>query len=278
MNIITRYHILRRLATKTVIYILFLLGPQIYPNEKKQADEEAGKTYSAPIVGEIEREKSGFEMVFVAGGDYIMGGNDDVNDGGAPELRVADECPHLVTVSNFFIGKYEVTQADWLEIMGTNPSKLKGHDDYPVDQVSWYDVQEFIKVLNLKYSENYRLPTEEEWEFAARGGLNSPNYMYAGSDKVEEVAWFADNSDNKTHSVGMLKPNELGIYDMSGNIWEWCSNVKLPYPCDNIGKRFDSAVCRGGTYANSATSVRVRDRNGRDKQTRLPTLGFRLAK
>jgi len=144
--------------------------------------------------------------------------------------------------------------------------------------VSWNDVQEFIEKLKLKYQENYRLLTEEKWEFAARGGLKSQSYMYAGSNMVAEVAWFDGNSVGTSHPVGTLKPNELGIYDMSGNIWEWCSNVKLPYPCDDIGKQFDVAVLRGGTYANRVNSVRVRDRNGRDKNTRLHTLGFRLAK
>ncbi|MBT29298.1 MAG: sulfatase-modifying factor protein [Thalassobius sp.] len=225
-----------------------------------------------------EKRKSGFEMIDVQGGEYIMGGNDDVDDGGPSAMRIADECPHKVTVKDFSIGKYEVTQADWIEIMGSNPSKQEHCNDCPVEQVSWNDIQEFIKKANLKYGENYRLPTEEEWEFAAKGGAKSKSFMYSGSNNPEEVAWFADNSEGKAHPVGMLKPNEIGIYDMSGNIWEWCSNAKTPYPCDNLGKAFDSKVLRGGSFSHRVSSVRLRDRNGRDPSMQLPTLGFRLAK
>ena len=219
-------------------------------NEEHQTEGNSGNTYNAEK-GKAKREKSGFEMVFVEGGDFVMGGDDDVDDGGAPELRIADECPHPVTIRDFYIAKYEVTQADWVEIMGANPSKIKDCEDCPVDQVSWQDVQDFINKLNLMYSENYRLPTEEEWEFAARGGVNSQNYTYAGSNRAEEVAWFAENSVGKTHPVGMLKPNEIGIHDMSGNIWEWTSNFKVPYPCDTLGKSLDSRVLRGGNVQES---------------------------
>ncbi len=228
----------------------------------------------------IEKDRSGFKMVFVKGGEYIMGGNDIVNDGGRPELRIADECPHPVTVKDFYIGKYEITQGDWIEIMGNNPSEPNDCIDCPVNQISWEDIQEFIKKVNSKYSEEYRLPTEEEWEFASKGGLKSKGFVYSGSNDVNEVAWFSNNSENKPHPVGMLKPNELGIYDMSGNIWEWCSNSKKPYPCDNINKelKFESKILRGGTFGNTAQSVRVIDRNGRGTSLRLQTLGFRLAK
>lgn len=222
--------------------------------------------------------KSGFEMVFVKGGNYIMGGNDQIDDGGPLEMRVADECPHPANVDDFYIAKYEVTQSDWVEIMGSNPSNIKDCDDCPVVQVSWEDVQEFIQKLNDKYDEAFRLPNEEEWEYAARGGTKSRGFLYSGGNDVDEVAWFENNSTGTSHPVGMLKPNEIGIYDMSGNIWEWCSDPKIPYPCDDLGKVFESKVLRGGTYRNRATSVRVRDRNGRESSMRLPTLGFRLAK
>ena len=216
-------------------------------------------------------------MVFVKGGEYTMGGYDMVNDGGVPERRMADECPHTVRVEDFYIGKYEVTQSDWKEIMGTIPGGSADCGDCPVNEVSWNDIQEFIKKLPAKFAENYRLPSEQEWEFAAKGGVKSNDFMYSGSDRVHEVGWFADNSGEVLHPVGMLQPNELGIYDMSGNIWEWCSDFKTPYPCDFIGKTFDSRVLRGGTYRHSKQSLRVRDRNGRDPSMRLPTLGFRLA-
>ena len=215
-------------------------------------------------------------MVPVQGGSFTMGGHDRFNDGGPPGS--ADECPHTVTDEDFSIGKYEVTQADWFAVMGTNPSYFTGNPECPVEMVSWHDVQEFIRKLNAKSGEKYRLPTEEEWEFCARGGVKSRGYRYAGSDKPGDVAWFSENSERKSHPVGKLSPNELGIYDMSGNIWEWCSDFKTPYPCDETGKKFQVPVLRGGTWASTEDSIRTLDRNGRDPHLRLHTLGFRLAK
>jgi formylglycine-generating enzyme required for sulfatase activity len=162
--------------------------------------------------------------------------------------------------------------------MGTYPGKHEDCAECPVEQVSWDDIQEFISKLNSMNNEDYRLPTEEEWEFAARGGIKSKNYIYAGSNDAREVAWFEENSGSRSHPVGELKPNELGLYDMSGNIWEWISNSKKPYPCDDIGKVFESKVLRGGSFSHRKSSVRVKDRNGRISSMRLPTLGFRLAK
>lgn len=235
-------------------------------------------------LGQIRKDYflNGFEMVPVKGGTFLMGGMDIVTTSGPREtdLEHSDECPHSVTLKNFYIGKYEVTQAEWSEIMGDNPSHFKGNYRNPVEQVSWEDIQVFIVKLNTKYSEHFRLPTEEEWEFAARGGLQSKNFRYVGSNNANDVAWWAGNSGGRPHPVGALAPNELGIYDMSGNIWEWCSDWKIPYPCDTKGKSFVNAsrVLRGGTFANDSASVRVRDRNGRGVSLRLPTLGFRLAK
>lgn len=226
---------------------------------------------------EAVQAKSGLEMVAVAGGRFVMGGADVADDGGPPGARLADECPHEVNVPAFSMGKYEITQADWVKIMGAIPSGLVRCDDCPVSRISWHEVQDFIQRLNLRSGKRYRLPTEEEWEFAARGGVRDHAYTYAGSDRAEEVAWFAGNSGGVSHPVGMLAPNELGLYDMSGNIWEWTNTNKAPYSCDPAGKVFEIAVLRGGTYANRVSSVRVRDRNGRDRDMRLDTLGFRLA-
>ena len=230
----------------------------------------------------LTSKTNGFEMISIKGGTFVMGGTDMVNDGGPIELNplTGDECPHTVTVKDFSIGKYEVTQVQWKEIMGDNPSYNKSIDNNPVENVSWADVQIFIDKLNAKYSESFRLPTEQEWEFAAKGGLHSKNFRYAGSNNANEVAWWEGNSQGKPHPVGTLKPNELGIYDMSGNIWEWCSDWKMPYPCNPEGKDFTniSRVLRGGTYASDSNSVRARDRNGRNIYLQLRTLGFRLAK
>lgn len=154
------------------------------------------------------------EMVYVQGGTFQMGSN----------YGESDEKPvHSVTLDDFYIGKYEVTQAQWRAVMGSNPSRFKG-DSLPVEMVSWNEVQEFIKRLNAKTGKTYRLPTEAEWEYAARGGNRSKGYKYSGSNKIKDVAWYIGNSGYKTHPVGTRKPNELGVYDMSGNVCEWCQD------------------------------------------------------
>ena len=150
------------------------------------------------------------------------------------------------SIKGFFIGRYEVTQAQWQSIMGSNPSYFKG-DSLPVEMVSWNDVQEFLEKLNEKTGRSYRLPTEIEWRYAAKGGTNNDTCEYAGSNNVEEVAWYWENSDKRTHTVGIKKPNSLGIYDMSGNVWEWCQDLwESPYH-----------VYRGGSWGDKALHCRV---------------------
>ena len=172
-----------------------------------------------------------------------------------------DEKPtHSVTLSSFYIGKYEVTQALWKAVMGSNPSKWKG-DNLPVEQVSWDDCQTFIRKLNALTGKNFRLPTEAEWEFAARGGNNSRGYKYAGSNNIGDVAWYDDNSGSKTHVVGTKSPNELGIYDMSGNVWEWCQDWFGSYSSASQTNPTGASsgsyrVLRGGCWFNYARSCR----------------------
>jgi len=196
-----------------------------------------------------------------------------------------DEKPvHSVTVSDFYIGKYEVTQKQWVEIMGSNPSYFKG-DNRPVENVSWNDVQEFIRKLNEKTGGNFRLPTEAEWEYAARGGNKSRGYKYSGSNNVGEVAWYWNNSGKKTHPVGTKKPNELGIYDMSGNVWEWCAdwydkNYYQNSPRNNPKgpASGSSRVLRGGSWVHDENYLRCSDRYYFTPNFRSYIIGFRLVR
>lgn len=179
---------------------------------------------------------------------------------------------NTVTLSDFAIGKYPVTQKQWREIMGNNPSYHSGDDDLPVERVSWEDVQVFIEKLNKRFpGQNFRLPTEAEWEYAARGGNQSQGYEYSGSDFLKEVGWYYENSNDKTHPVGQLKPNELGLYDMSGNVWEWCEDQSE----DQNGSY---RVLRGGSWSNYPQYCRVSFRISHSPDDRFHSLGFRLAK
>lgn len=194
-----------------------------------------------------------------------------------------DEKPvHSVTVSDFYIGKYEVTQAQWKAIMGDNPSYFKNcGGNCPVESVSWNDVQEFIKKLNAKTGKKYRLPTEAEWEYAARGGTKSKGYKYAGSNNIDEVAEYEGNNDTKTKPVGGKKPNELGLYDMSGNVWEWCNDWYGDYSSSSqTNPKGPSSgsdrVFRGGSWFYDAGRCRVANRSYNSPNCSFNFLGFRL--
>ena len=194
----------------------------------------------------------------------------------------SDERPtHSVTVSSFQMGKYEVTQAQWRAVMGSNPSNFSGCDNCPVDDVRWNDVQDFIRKLNVKTGKNYRLPTEAEWEFAARGGNKSKGYKYGGGNNLSNVGWYYDNSGSKTHAVGQKQANELGIYDMSGNVWEWCGDWYGDYSSSSQanpkGPSYGSnRVLRGGSWYYDAGYCQVSHRGNRNPGNRASHNGFRL--
>ena len=223
------------------------------------------------------------DMILVPGGSFRMGSQDDEAQN--------DELPvHPVQLSAFRIGKYPVTQALWKAVMGpdNNPSRFP-HDGRPVESVSWNDAQDFIRRLNefagrKAPGTRYRLPTEAEWEYAARGGPLSRGHKYAGSDKLKEVAWYAANSHGETQPIGMKDPNELGLYDMSGNVWEWVE--------DQWHRNYDGApadgsawvdreqgtgrVLRGGSWDGAPFHCRVAYRSSYDLAYRYDDLGFRL--
>jgi sulfatase modifying factor 1 len=191
---------------------------------------------------------------------------------------------HLVMVDSFFISRYDVTQGQWQAVMDTNPSRHKNCPDCPVENVSWDDAMNFISKLNKLTGKKYRLPTEAEWEYAARGGSMSKGFKYPGSNDIDLVAWYDADSKDTTHPVGKKQPNELGLYDMAGNVWEWCSDwFDLKYyigmPADNPKGPDEGTlrVIRGGSWTNFARLCRITYRNGTAPDKRFSNDGFRLA-
>lgn len=217
------------------------------------------------------------DMIYVEGGTFMMGAlpNDKEAD--------SDETPrHQVTLSSFYIGRYEVTQELWQAVMGSNPSRFQGDPKQPVERVSWNECQTFINKLNALTGEQFRLPTEAEWEYAARGGQKSRGYLYSGSNNISDVAWYWENSNKTTHPVGQKQPNELGLYDMSGNVYEWCQDWYGSYSSsaqtNPTGPSSPSyRVRRGGGWYFSARCCRASSRyDAPDRSSN--DLGLRLAR
>ncbi|HPH73201.1 MAG TPA: formylglycine-generating enzyme family protein [Paludibacteraceae bacterium] len=209
-----------------------------------------------------------FKMLPVAGGTFQMGAQSTDPNGQNydAEANSYENPVHQVTLSAFTIGETEVTQALWEAVMGSNPSYFKD-PVLPVEQVSWDDCQTFLTKLNQLTGKTFRLPTEAEWEYAARGGNESPGYKYSGSNTIGNVAWYYDNGGSKTHAVGTKQANELGIYDMSGNVWEWCSDWYDSYGSSSQTNPTGAAsgsyrVLRGGSWNYNAMFCRVSLRSG----------------
>ena len=216
-------------------------------------------------------------MVKVEGGTFTMGATSEQSSDAED-----DEYPaHQVTLSDYMICKTEVTQELWQAVMDKNRSKFKG-DNLPVEHVSWNDCQKFIEKLNSLTGLNFRLPTEAEWEYAARGGNKSKGYKYSGSNDIVSVAWYDSYSSSKTHAVAIKSPNELGLYDMSGNVWEYCSDRYGDYSSGSqTNPKGQSSgtkcICRGGSWCNGAGNCRVSNRFDLYPDWRLSNLGLRLA-
>lgn len=246
-------------------------------NSAQQVQSHVAQTSTNSLVVQVKDGVS-IEMVRVEAGTFMMGIDDGFLDG---------QNVHQVTLTNnYYIGKYEVTQALWKAVMGKKPSKFKG-DNLPVEKVSWDDCLKFIKKLNDITGRDFRLPTEAEWEFAARGGNKSKGYLYSGSNNIANVAWYNNNGGSKTHPVGLKQANELGIFDMSGNVREWCQDLYGDYPnsaqTNPTGVTFDMAtkamrrVTRGGSWNSSDNKCLSSSRSSCAPIFRFNSdLGFRI--
>ena len=266
---------------KKLLFVCFLsvltFAKAQYPVETPQKDSIRNEKKDTSILTITVKDFT-FDMVKVEGGTFTMGCS-------APSEKgcYENECPsHRVTVDGFAIGRTEVTQALWIAVMDTNPSKWQ-NDSLPVEQVSWNQVQDFIIRLNKITGKKFRLPTEAEWEYAARGGKKTKNHSYAGcSQDLGSYAWYGPNANSHTHKVATKKPNELGLYDMSGNVWEWCSDFQGKYtenPQTNPQgpKKGFEHMLRGGCYMSPTRVCRVTDRCNYNPTKGYPYYGFRLA-
>ncbi|MCI5146596.1 MAG: formylglycine-generating enzyme family protein, partial [Candidatus Electrothrix sp. AR3] len=231
---------------------------------------------SAPQQGDIIKDKAtGMELVYIPAGCFMMGSSPD------DEGHQKNEGPvHEVCLNAFWMGKYQVTQGQWQKIMGQNPAKFQKGDKYPVEQVSWDDVQSFLKKLNKKSGKGYRLPTESEWEYACRANGSS---KYSGGDDLDALGWYYKNSGHSTHPVGKKKANAFGLHDMSGNVWEWChdwygADYYASSPKDNpTGPNSGTdRVLRGGYYFGYSLNCRSVFRDHRPPEERDDAFGFRL--
>lgn len=214
-----------------------------------------------------------YPLVQVRGGVFTMGCTNRKRG------YDADECPHSDTVNTFRMGIYEVTKYQWMQVMGNNPGAFADCFDCPANYISWIDAHLFIKKLNAITGRRYRLPTEAEWEYAARGGATNAakNYLYAGGNNLGKLAWYNENSEKRLHPVGQKNPNALGIYDLCGNVHEWCEDMYLEYPnCPIPPSLGTTRCCRGGSWTSTYFACRISERLGVEPSGRYLNMGFRL--
>ena len=260
---------------KDVVTLIDYLLTETWPDEPSPASD---MTFTVNGVS--------FTMVAVEGGTFSMGATGEQGFSSNDWERPV----HQVTLSGYYIGQTEVTQELWQAVMGSNTSYYTSDSQLPVERVSWSNCQDFIEQLNQLTGKTFRLPTEAEWEFAARGGNMSQRYRYAGSNNVHDVAWFWSSIPSQqsgtpgygTQPVATLAPNELGLYDMSGNVWEWCQDWFGNYSSDDqtnpTGPSWGTyRIFRGGSWSRSSECCRVAYRNYTYPSTSDDTMGFRLA-
>jgi sulfatase modifying factor 1 len=253
--------------------VLFFIGFAISSSVYCQSYGSVTEAVKQKALKEVEGN-----TVSVVGGSFDMG---DSKPDGDSDTKPA----HKVAVNGFLISKYDVTQSLWETVMGRNPSKFKNCPECPVEMVSWSDAQDFLSRLNKLTGKHYRLPSEAEWEYAARGGNKSKGYTFSGSNEIDSVGWCESNSGNKPHPVGQRNANELGLYDMSGNILQWCSDWYDPeyYKSSpvqnpqgpNLGK---TKVLKGGAYNVYISYCRVTIRPNISPEKRYPNTGLRLVR
>ena len=259
----------------TKIYLALLTCVIVAGSAMAKEDGMVPNALSAESVSRLMKE-----MVWVEGGTFSMGSNSD-------KASSAERPAHEVMISGFHMGKFEVSQQLFQEVMRWDHSYFAG-EGYPANNVSWTNIQRFIERLNAMTGKHFRLPTEAEWEYAAKGGMLSKEYKYSGSNNIDEVAWYAGNGERRLHPSGKKKPNELGLYDMTGNLWEFCHDDAdmRPYPdgprTNPLVGTFEKSgserakITRGGGYEFDEDESLVFRRDGATPNVRLPDIGFRL--
>ena len=264
---------LKKIILWAVVAVVAVVGVGVLMNIPPSPT--LGTSSYTPNIREFTVNGVSFQMVEVRGGTFTMGATSEQGDANDDEKPT-----HKVTLTDYYIGKTEVTQALWEAVMGNNPSYFQGKS-LPVENISWNDCKTFIVKLNALTGKTFRMPTEAEWEYAARGGSKSRGYKYSGSGNIDEVAWHKDNSEEKTHEVGKKSPNELGLYDMSGNVWEWCNDWYGDYSSasQTNPKGPDSGanrIGRGGGWWYYARGCRCSIRGDFGPDYRNEFLGLRL--
>ncbi len=248
------------------------------PREQRKSEAEPRPSGNAGEVKTFTVKGVSFTMIRVPAGEFMMGSPSSESG------RDDDETQHRVRISkDYWIGETEVTQGLWKAVMGSNPSRFYScGDDCPVEQVSWNDCQEFIRKLNGMVSGgSFRLPTEAEWEYAARSG--GKDELYSGGNDLDALGWYKNNSGSRTHPAKQKRANDLGIYDISGNVWEWCEDWYGDYPSGSVTdakgpSSGSNRVLRGGGWYDPAWRCRSASRNGFGPDLRISSDGFRLAR